>query len=120
MLSWDNRGLAEEFARFLMRREKSRIGALSTIRLYLQQLSAIHRKYTGEALELRLRDHFMAIVKAEHERLFGLRRGPKHKKVLDPSGFTYLAHFRWVRDRKTTFKIGLDRLDDSLIRDFLM
>ncbi|KAL2187262.1 hypothetical protein L209DRAFT_742607 [Thermothelomyces heterothallicus CBS 203.75] len=37
-----------------------------------------------------------------------------------PSGFTYLAHFRWVRDWKTTFKIGLDRLDDSLIRDILM
>ncbi|KAI1291664.1 hypothetical protein F5Y03DRAFT_388333 [Xylaria venustula] len=119
-LSWDNRGLAEAFARYLMRREKSRIGALSTIRLYLRQLSAIYRKYTGEHLESRLRDHFVAVAKLEHARLFGLRQEPKHKKVLDPSGFTYLAHFRWVRDRKTAFKIGLDRLDDSLIRDFLM
>ncbi|KAH8747986.1 hypothetical protein F5883DRAFT_697821 [Diaporthe sp. PMI_573] len=119
-LSWDNRGLAEAFARFLMRRENSRIGALSTICLYLRQLSAIYRKYTGETLELRLRDHFVAIAKAEHARLFGLRREPKHKKALDPSGFTYLAHFCWVRDKKSKFKIGLDRLDDSLIRDILM
>lgn len=119
-LSWDNRGLAEAFARYLMRREKSRIGAVSTIRLYLRQLSAIYRKYTGEHLESRLRGHFVAVAKLEHARLFGLRQEPKHKKVLDPSGFTYLAHFHWVRDRKTTFKIGLDRLDDSLIRDILM
>jgi hypothetical protein len=44
---------------------------------------------------------------------------PKRKDVLNPSGFTYVAHFSWVRDR-TTFKIGLDRLDDSLIRSFRM
>ncbi|KAI3327466.1 hypothetical protein F4824DRAFT_484708 [Ustulina deusta] len=50
----------------------------------------------------------------------GSVRSRSTRKVLDPSGFTYLAHFRWVRDKKTTFKIGLDRLDDSLIRDFLM
>ncbi|KAI1169294.1 hypothetical protein F5B18DRAFT_17311 [Nemania serpens] len=34
-LSWDNRGLGKAFARYLMRREKSKIGALSTIRLHL-------------------------------------------------------------------------------------
>ncbi|KAF2179594.1 hypothetical protein K469DRAFT_693963 [Zopfia rhizophila CBS 207.26] len=119
-LSWDNRGLAEAFAQYLMRREKSRIGTLSTIRLYLRQLSAVYRKYTGEHLESRLRDHFVAVAKLKITRLFGLRQEPKHKKVLNPSGFTYLAHFRWVRDKKTTVKIGLDRLVDSLIRDFLI
>lgn len=119
-LSWENRGLAEAFARFLMRRENSRIGALGTIRQYLRQLSQIYRKYTGETLELRLRDHFVAVAKAEYVRLFGLRREPKHKNVLDPSGFTYLAYFLWVRDRKTKFKIGLDRIDFSMIEDILM
>ncbi|KAI0122056.1 hypothetical protein F4814DRAFT_438190 [Daldinia grandis] len=106
-LDCNNRGLAESLARYLMRRTKSRIRALSTIRLYLRQLSAIYRKYK-------------AVSRLELSRIFGLRQEPKHKKVLDPSGFTYLAHFRWVRDSKTRFKIGLDRLDDSLIRDFLM
>ncbi len=38
----------------------------------------------------------------------------------DPSGFTYLAYFLWVRDRKTKFKIGLDRIDFSMIEDILM
>jgi hypothetical protein len=103
-----------------MRREKSRINALATIKVYSRQLSAVYRKYTGEHLESRLRDYFVAVARQEIEKLFGLRREPKRKGVLDPSGFMYLAHFRWVRDRKTIFKIGLDRLDDSLVRDILM
>ncbi|KAI1207667.1 uncharacterized protein F4807DRAFT_173788 [Annulohypoxylon truncatum] len=119
-LSWENRGLPEAFARYLMRRDKSRIMALSTIRQYLRQLYMIYRKYTDKDLDKRLRDHLLTVVKLEHTRLFGLRIEPKHKKVLDPSGFTYLAYFRWVRDWRTSFRIGLDRLDDSLIRDFLM
>jgi hypothetical protein len=118
-LSWANKGLAEAFARFLMRREKSRIGAESTIRLYLRQLSAVFRKYTGTTLDKRVRDHFVAVAKCEITPKFGLRVEPKRKDTLDPRGFTYLAHFRWVRDR-TNFKIGLDRLDDALIRIFLM
>lgn len=119
-LNWDNRGLFDAFSRYVMRREKSRVSALATIKVYFRQLSAVYRKYTGEHLELRLRDYFVTVAKQEIEKLFGLRREPKRKGVLDPPGFMYLAHFRWVRDRKTTFKIGLDRLDDSLIRDILM
>src|SRR5437667_12800673 len=46
-LSWDNKGLAEAFARYLMRRDKSRIGTVSTIRLYLRELSAVFLKYNG-------------------------------------------------------------------------
>jgi hypothetical protein len=107
-LSWANKGLAEAFAwYYLIRREKSRIGA------------AVFRKYTATELDKRLRDHFVLVAKVEITPMFGLRVEPKQKEVLDPRGFTYLAHFRWVRDR-TTFKIGLDRLDDSLIRIFLM
>jgi hypothetical protein len=102
-----------------MRREKSRIGSESTIRVYLRQLSAVFRKYTGTELDKRLRDHFVSVAKLEITPKFGLRVEPKHKEVLDPRGFTYLSHFRWVRDR-TTFKIGLDRLDDALVRIFLM
>ena len=119
-LSWDNKGLAESFARYLMRRPKARVTTESTIRLYLRQLSAVFKKYTGGELEVRVRDHFVHVAKQELRHKFGLRREPKRKNVLDPSGFTYLAHFSWVRDWKTTFKIGLDRLDDSLIRDLLM
>ncbi len=119
-LSWENRGLAESFARFCMRRDKSRISSESTIRLYLRQLSALFKKYAGQDLEDKVRDHFLAVAKREITVLFGLRVEPKRKRVLSPSGFTYLAHFSWVRDNKTNFKIGLDRLDDSLIRDILM
>lgn len=119
-LSWDNKGLPEAFARYLMRRPKARIRTESTIREYLRQLSAAYHKYTGHELEERLRDHFVAVARLEITPKFGLRVEPKAKRVLDPSGFTYLAHFRWVRDWKTSFKIGLDRLDDSLIRDILM
>lgn len=118
-LSWDNKGLAEAFARYLMRREKTRISSVSTIRIYLRQLSAVFRKYTGTELEKRLRDHFVSVAKLEIARKFGLRVEPKHKDVLGPQGFTYLAYFRWVRD-KTTCKIGLDRLDNALIRILLM
>lgn len=119
-LSWENKGLAESFARYLMRRPGARIGALSTIRLYLRQLSAVFKKFTGRVLDQRVRDHFVQICVLEIKPKFGLRAEPKRKNVLHPSAFTYLTHFRWVRDWKTTFKIGLDRLDDSLIRDFLM
>ncbi|KAI1097827.1 hypothetical protein F4804DRAFT_326461 [Jackrogersella minutella] len=89
-----------------MRRDKSRIAALNTLRQYLRRLYMIYRKYTGKDLERRLRDHLLAVAKLEHTRLFGLRIESKHKKVLDPSGFTYLAHFRWVRDWRTSFRIG--------------
>ncbi len=119
-LSWDNRGLAESFARFCMRRKKARIGATSTIRQYLRQLSALFKKYTGRVLEENVRAHFLAVAKQEITRQFGLRVEPKPKKVLGPAAFTYLAYYSWVRDAKTTFKIGLDRLDDSFIRDILM
>ncbi|KAF2454628.1 hypothetical protein BDY21DRAFT_99768 [Lineolata rhizophorae] len=73
---------------------ESRIRALRTVRLSLRQLSAVYRKCTGEHLKSRLRDHFVAVTKLEYARLFGLRLEPEHKKVLGPSGFTYLAHFR--------------------------
>lgn len=61
----------------------------------------------------------MSVAKLEIRHVFGLRVEPKHKRVLGPAGFTYLAYFRWVRDT-TTFKIGLDRLDDAFIRILLM
>ncbi|KAK0624756.1 hypothetical protein B0T17DRAFT_492026, partial [Bombardia bombarda] len=118
-LSWDNRGLAEPFAKYLVRRPGNRVGAESTVRRYLRDLSAVFNKYSGADLEERVRNHFFTIAKVEITPKFGLRVEPKRKDVLNPSGFTYLAHFSWVRDR-TTFKIGLDRLDDSLIRSFLM
>lgn len=102
-----------------MRREKSRIGALSTIRVYLRELSAVYRRYTDVELDKKLRNHFVAIAKLEITPKFGLRVEPKHKKVLNLAGFIYLAYFRWVRDR-TRFKIGLDRIDDALARIFLM
>jgi len=118
-LSWDNRGLAESFAKYLVRRPKNRVGAESTVRRYLRDLSAVFNKYSGRDLEERVRNHFFTVAKVEITPKFGLRVEPKRKDVLNPTGFTYLAHFSWVRDR-TTFKIGLDRLDDSLIRSFLM
>lgn len=61
----------------------------------------------------------MAVAKIEITPKFGLRVEPKRKNVLSPAGFTYLTYFRWVRD-KIRFKIGLDRLDDALIRIILM
>lgn len=55
------------------------------------------------------------VLKFEYAPLFGLRTEPKLKNTLGPNGFVYLARFRWGRNR-TARKIGLDRLDDSLIR----
>ncbi len=118
-LSWENRGLAEAFVRYFMQRAGSRITSLGTVRVYLRQLSAVYYKYAGEDLEWRVRAHFLAYAKLEIKPKFALRIEPKRKKYLGPEAFAYLAWFRWVRDR-TAFKLGLDRLDDALVRIFLM
>ncbi|KAI1464714.1 uncharacterized protein F4812DRAFT_151717 [Daldinia caldariorum] len=113
-LGWETKGPPESFCRYLVRRGKSAIRKLSTIQKCLRQRSAVYGKYTGTELEKRNKDHIGIILKNETAPRFALRVEPKYKNVLNPAGFTYLAHFRWVRD-KTTFQLGLDRLDDALI-----
>ncbi|KAH8660127.1 hypothetical protein BX600DRAFT_522931 [Xylariales sp. PMI_506] len=114
-LGWEDKGLAGGFARYLLRREKSKVKALDSLRVYFRELFQLFNKYKNYRLDKEFRDYCLIVAKAEIAAKFGLRREPKKKKYLGPAAFTYLAYFRWVRDR-TTFKIGLDRLDDSLIR----
>lgn len=76
-LTWENRDLAESFCRYLMRREESGIGTLSTIRLYIRQLSVVYWKYTGTQLEKRIKDHNVIILKTEIAPKFALRVEPK-------------------------------------------
>jgi len=98
-LSWDNRGLAESFAKYLVRRPKNRVGAKSTVCRYLRDLSAVFNKYSGKGLKERVQDYFLTFAKVEITRKFGLRVEPKRKEALNPSGFTCIAHFSWVWDR---------------------
>jgi len=118
-LSWENRGTVDGFLRYVMRRRRARIGTLSAVRVYLRELWALYCKYTGDCLSEKLKNHALSVAKLEIAPKFGLRVEPKKKNHLGPGGFTYLAHFRWVRDT-TAFKVGLDRLDDALLRIFLM
>ncbi|KAH7010785.1 uncharacterized protein B0I36DRAFT_356404 [Microdochium trichocladiopsis] len=53
-------------------------------------------------------------------RKYYLRTEPKVKNHIGPDVHIYLSHFRWVRDWKNVFKIGLDRLDDATLRYFQM
>ncbi|OAA63292.1 FluG domain-containing protein [Niveomyces insectorum RCEF 264] len=46
--------------------------------------------------------------------------GQQPKNTIGPDAFRYLSYFRWVRDDKTMFSIGLDRLDDATIRQLQM
>ena len=86
------------------------------MRVYLREL---YNKHTSEYLDSRVRVHLLAVARSEITPKFGLRREPKRKNVIGPHAFIYLAYFRWVPDT-TTFKIGLDRLDDATARILFM
>ncbi|KAJ9149958.1 FluG domain-containing protein, partial [Pleurostoma richardsiae] len=118
-LTWENKGLGEGFARFVMRKEGSRIGVENSIRFYSRMLWRIYRKHVGMEVDERVKDHILNHIQIEVTPLYGLRREPKEKSHIGPAAFTYLCHFRWVRDRNA-FKLGLDRIDDVLIRHILM
>ncbi|KIH94909.1 hypothetical protein SPBR_03857 [Sporothrix brasiliensis 5110] len=70
----------------------------------------------GNTAAEKIDDRFFAYTNAAIDKYDHLRKHPADKKLLGPDGFLYLSHYRWVRDDKTTFKIGLDRLDDVTIR----
>ena len=110
-LCWKEKGIADAFAWWFMRRKGSRITSLVTPSRHLRDLSALRFRFQGSELDDRVRDHMLRIVKQELAPKFGLRTEPKRKNILGPRGFTYLVHFTWVRSRKP-LKIGLDRLDD--------
>jgi hypothetical protein len=114
-MSWENKGYADGFARYLMRHEKSRIKSLNTIRVYFRELSGVYHKYTGCVLDKRLRNYFLDVAQLEIVHKFGLRREPQRKNHIGPGAFVYLTYFSWARNL-TRFKIGLDRVDDTLIR----
>jgi hypothetical protein len=114
-LCWEEKGIADAFARWFMRRNGARIRSLGTPRRYLRDLSALYFRFQGSELDERVRGHMLQTAKQELAPKFGLRTEPKRKKILGPRGFTYLVHYTWVRSRKP-FKIGLDRLDDVFCR----
>ena len=101
-----------------MRRDGSRISSLVTIRLYLRELSAVYPKYTGTHLDKQVRDHFLANAKLEIAPKFRLRVEPNRKNHLGPeaSPISLIS----TGSEMTAFKIGLNPLDDALIRIFLM
>lgn len=118
-LTYENRGLVEGFIRYLLRRRGARIRKESTVRVYVRYLWQVFKKYAGRDVDLQLRQHALLFIQAEARALFALCTEPKHKNQLGPDGYTFLCHFRWTRDT-TTFRIGLDRIDDVCIRHFLM
>ncbi|KAI1151529.1 hypothetical protein F4825DRAFT_422489 [Nemania diffusa] len=101
-----------------MRQEKSKVKALGAFRQYFRRSWELYNRYTADDIDPRLQDRILQHLKLEVASKFRLRVEPKRKNKLDPKPFIYLIHFRWVRD-KTTFKIGLDRVDDSFIRIIL-
>lgn len=122
-LSYETRGLAESFIHFLIREADSGRGrpirSQNTVRVYTRNLSGIYRQFSGRKIDPSLQDYLVNAIKVEITPQFKLRRDPKDKPVMGPDLFTVLQHFRWVRD-PSSFRIGLDRLDDTCIRLFLM
>lgn len=118
-LSYETRGEIEGYIRYLLRRPGSRIETESCVRVYTRHTWQVFKKYTGREVDAQLQAHTLEYIRVEIAELFALRREPKHKNQLGPDGHIFLCHFRWVRD-VTTFRIGLDRIDDVFIRHLLM
>ncbi len=114
-LCWEEKGIADAFALWFMRRRGARIRSLAIPRRYLRDLSALYFRFQGSELDERVRGHMLQTAKQELAPKFGLRTEPKRKNILGPRGFTYLGHFTYFRSRKP-FKIELDRLDDVFCR----
>ncbi|KAJ2906919.1 hypothetical protein MKZ38_009782 [Zalerion maritima] len=117
-ICWEKTGIIDSFLRWACRRDGSRIQTYSALQRYLLQTWAVYKKYTGYEIDSRVKKHGETLARQLAD-LYGLRREPAHKNSLGPGTFTYLAYFRIVRDR-STFNIGLDRLDDMTIRLFQM
>ena len=118
-LTYENRGLADSFALYLMRTSRLHKGppitTESAIRVHLRTLGGLFKKYAGHYVELDLREHFRNFAVSCVGPNFGLRKEPKPKATMGPELFVYEQHFLWARDT-SRFHIGLDRLDDSTIR----
>ncbi len=95
-----DRGLAESFTRYLVRRPKNRVGAESTTCRYLRDLSAVFNNHSGRDLEKQVRNHFFAIAKVELTPKYGLEVAPKRKDILDPSGSLMLKHTKFHQVRQ--------------------
>lgn len=119
-ISYEEKGLGEAFFRHLMNDENGRgIKAEGTIRIYQRNLNALFKKYTGRTIEDAVSDHFLNVVVSELTPYYGLRRKPKAKPNMGPDFFMYHIYFLWVRSERS-FYIGLDRIDDSLMRHICM
>ncbi|KAH7016021.1 uncharacterized protein B0I36DRAFT_377759 [Microdochium trichocladiopsis] len=119
-LTYDNRGDVEAFVKYCKERRGAKITTKSTLERYLIQLWAVHKKYTNLTIDSRLPTHMLEYIAHVTRRKHHLRTEPKVKNHIGPDAHIYLSHFRWVRDWKNVFKIGLDRLDDATLRHFQM
>jgi len=125
-LSYDTRGDVESFVKWCWKRRGARVTTQSTLERYLIQLWAVYKKYTNDTIDHQLPPHMLEYVgrlvrgKGDKGDKALLRTEPKVKNHMGRSAHIYLSHFRWVRDWKNVFKIGLDRLDDATLRHFLM
>jgi hypothetical protein len=121
--SYKTRGFAESFVYFLIREANSArrrsIRSQNTVRVYTRNLSGIYRQFSGRKIDPNLQAYLVNAIKVKITPQYKLRRDPKDKPVMGPDLFIILQHFRWVRD-PSSFRIGLDRLDDTCIRLFLM
>ncbi|OAA68466.1 FluG domain-containing protein [Niveomyces insectorum RCEF 264] len=115
-ISFEDKGLIDSFIRYLVKNDGSKIKTRSTVDQYMRQLYAVYRKYTGQDIDERFYKH----VKATIAKYTHLQTEQSEKHFIGPDAFLYLAHFRWVRDNKTVFHIGLDRLDDATLRQLQM
>ncbi|KAH7016252.1 uncharacterized protein B0I36DRAFT_377843 [Microdochium trichocladiopsis] len=119
-LTYDSRGDVEAFIRYCKERRGAKITSKSTLERYLIQLWAVHKKYTNLTIDSRLPTHMLEYIAHVTRRKHHLRTEPKVKNHIGPDAHICLSHFRWVRDWKNVFKIGLDRLDDATLRHFQM
>ena len=93
-LSWENKGLAEAFVRYVIRTSHNRrigakINAESTMRVYLRELWQLYgySKHTSEYLDSRVRVHLLAVARSEITPKFGLRREPETQERYWPPRF---------------------------------
>jgi hypothetical protein len=114
--NYDYKGLIGICINHIISRLNTHITTSFSVKQYMHQHWNIFKKYSGRKIDVLFFTHTNAAIdKYDH-----LRMHPANKKILGPDGFLYLSHYRWVRDDKTTFKIGLDRLDDATIRQLQM
>ncbi|OAA36114.1 FluG domain-containing protein [Beauveria brongniartii RCEF 3172] len=119
-LSYEEKGLGEAFLRYLMTDENGRgIHSEGTIRYSQRALNSLFQKYTGHALEDAVSKHLYTVAVSELTPYYGLRRKPKAKPNMGPDLFMYHIYFIWVRSKRA-LHIGLDDIDDVLIRHLCM